>query len=659
MSYENKQNPTYNLESVSQPDLNNTSPSQSPINQTQSNQEPPAQPQSTQSTQSTQSYEEPPAQPQSTQSYEETPPAQPQPQSTQSYEETPPQPQPQSTQSYEETPPAQPQPGPPLPLEKDQSSINENINTVSPDSNINNDENDNVSVVSDTEYLYKDGVLDCQKVEQLVRDIMNEFNEKYENHEYKIQYDPENDFKMQDGSIYTYLIDDMLTKQFGYMYDTTDQTYTIKLCIYKIDTRSKKPYLSFLLKDNDLIEYSYKSTADGMLNKDEFDEHDSFITTLNDELNKLNSTSEKVSGGMNFQPNPYAQPQVPPFGQLQPNPNPYEQPQPNPYEQPQLPPLGQPQPNPYAQPQVPPFGQLQPNPYEQSQPNPYAEPQPNPYEQPQPNPYEQPQPNPYEQPQVPPFGQPEQPQVPPFGQPEQPQYPQTEPEESQYPQTEQEQPQYPQTEPEESQYETPIEDIPIQNTPVEDTQFNIESSFKGIIPYYTNNIIYVVLNYTSISSIPKDTHWVTVSEIETNQNISYEIKQFFQQNEYMKTIHDAYLRPLPNPKVFYLSKLNDSGDYENIPRDANSVDFLIPRTFIKEKGNFFLFSKTPILSTNESELLKALVFIDESDLSKIDKSALFSFGNSKMKSSQIFSEFTNKNTEYLFVKQFDSFLLLD
>jgi len=584
--------------------------------------------------------------------------------------------------------------GAPEPVVGSQQPIDENPKQLESTQVESTNDNDIESVVSETEYLYNDGVLDCQKVEQLVNDIINEFDEKFEKHEYKIQYDPENDFKMKDGSIYTYLIDDMLTKQFGYMYDTKDQTYTIKLCIYKIDTTSKLPCLKFLLKDNQFIEYTYKSTADGILDTDEFDEHDAFITTLNDELTKLNSTSKKLSGGSNYQSLPqYGQPiqpqtQQPLYGVDQQQVPPYVTPDQQLYGVDQF---QSPQ---YVTPNQPLYGvdQLQVPPYvtpnqplygvDQQQVPPYVTPNQPLYgvDQQQLPPYVTPNPPLYgvDQQQVPPYVTPDQ-QL--YGIDQQPVPPYVTPDQQLYGIDQQQVPPY--VTPDQQLYGIDQQQVPPYVTPQQqqlpyglnqqvpmyaesqlpldtaiETPFNIEACFKGIIPYYTNNIIYVILNYTNISSFPKNTNWSSVSEIETNQYVSYEIKQFFEQNEYMKTIHDAYLRPVPNPKVYYLCKLKSSGDYENIPRDSYTVDYLIPRTFIKEKGNFFLFSKTPILSTSEFDLLKALVFIDDSDLSKIDKSSLFSFGNSKMTSSQIFSEFTINSTEYLFVKKFDSFLMV-
>jgi len=110
----------------------------------------------------------------------------------------------------------------------------------------------------------------------------------------------------------------------------------------------------------------------------------------------------------------------------------------------------------------------------------------------------------------------------------------------------------------------------------------------------------------------------------------------------------------------YLSQITDSGEYQNILSIEFSSTSLIPRSYIKKKGNFFLFSKTPILSTSiENELVKALVFIDERDNSIILKDSAFSFGSAKFTSPYLFNEFTYQNIEYLFIKQYDLFKILN
>jgi len=455
-------------------------------------------------------------------------------------------------------------------------------------------DDDTDSVISDTAYLYKDGILDCSEVDKLITTITNDFNNKFEKKEYKIKYDPENDFKLKDGTIYTYLIDDMLTKQFGYLYDTTNQTFTIKLVCYKIDTTTKYPYLKFLLKNNSFIEYSYKSNLLETLDKDEYDIHSDFITSLNSELEKI--ITEKKSGGFNPQ-NPYL---------------PVEQP-------PTYTPVGQP--NPYGTTGQPP------NPYETTgQPNPYGTTG-------QPSPYGTTE-------QTPTYTPVEQPS--PYG-------------------TTEQTPAY-----DTSQYDTTSESSPYDKTissseqvqPTSDS-INIDTMFRGIIPYYPNNTIYVILNFTNMNSVPKGCKWNTVSEIEQTNNMPL-VQNFFTENLYMKILHTAYLTPVPTPKIMYLCKGNESNQYENIKlSDTNKINYVIPRTFISKKGNYFLFSKIPILSTDKSEdLVKALVFIDENNKINILSESTFGFGTSSFESPYIFNTFTNQNTEYVFVKPFDSFLLL-
>ena len=183
--------------------------------------------------------------------------------------------------------------------------------------------------------------------------------------------------------------------------------------------------------------------------------------------------------------------------------------------------------------------------------------------------------------------------------------------------------------------------------------------FRGIIPYYPNNTIYVILNFTNMNSVPKGCKWNTVSEIEQTNNMPL-VQNFFTENLYMKILHTAYLTPVPTPKIMYLCKGNESNQYENIKlSDTNKINYVIPRTFISKKGNYFLFSKIPILSTDKSEdLVKALVFIDENNKINILSESTFGFGTSSFESPYIFNTFTNQNTEYVFVKPFDSFLLL-
>ena len=191
------------------------------------------------------------------------------------------------------------------------------------------------------------------------------------------------------------------------------------------------------------------------------------------------------------------------------------------------------------------------------------------------------------------------------------------------------------------------------------SEINIEKIFKGIIPYYPNNIIYAILNFNEISTIPKNTKWVTVSEIEKNNKISPNILNFFTENSYVNKLHTAYLTEVLIPEVMFLCKITDSGEYVNIFQKDITIPMIIPRSYIKEKGDFFLFSKTPILSTtDENEIVKALIFMDKSDTSVILKDSTFSFGSPKFTPPFLFNEFTYQNNEYVFIKQYDSFMIL-
>jgi hypothetical protein len=628
-----------------------------------------------------------------------------------------------------------------IPKSEDPEGISFDDSENKPKDESRQDESDDTnSVVSDTENLYNEqGILDCVKIDQLITDIISDFNMKFEKKEYKIQYDPENDFKMRDGEIYTYIIDDMLTKQFGYMYDTTGQTYKIKICAYKINTTSKKPFLQFLLRSGDFIEYSYKSKLDVSLNTDEFDEHDDFITSLNEPLKQIiGENTAEIKGGMNYQGqlNSGIQPQTvneQPYGQqtgslqfMQQDPSQktnqsiIDQPLqglgiPSQFSQQQQPLSGL-----GIQQQQPPSGlgiqqpssglgiQQQPPPSEYGQ-QPSSglgiqqQPPPSEYgQQPPPSEYGQ-QPPPSEYGQQPSSGLGIQQQPPPseYGQPPSSEYGQPPPSEYGQPPPsgfgmpslseqsgfEQQQSGFGISLPSEfgqsqSSFGMPPPSGFEQQPPsgfgislpsefgqsqssfgmppsLEQPDFDIKTAFKGIIPYYPDNIVYVIIDLTKteLSKTNKDIKWTTISEIEES---SKNINQFLIENPFMKIIHNAYLIPIPIPKAYYLCKLNESSnDYENILiDDASSSSYLIPRTYINDKGNYFLFSKKSILSTsNTDELLKGLVFIDETDKTVILEDATFTIGTQRFDPPYIFNTFQKQSTEYVFVKQFDSFLL--
>ena len=136
--------------------------------------------------------------------------------------------------------------------------------------------------ISETESVDSMENFNCDRLSEMVDSIITDFDSQIENKSYEIEYDEENDFKTKNGSVYTYPIEDMLTKQFGVMYDTSNKTYSVKLCIYKVNIDSNIPYLTFLLKNRmekyEFIDYSYTNTLD---ENSDTEEHDDFLEKLN------------------------------------------------------------------------------------------------------------------------------------------------------------------------------------------------------------------------------------------------------------------------------------------------------------------------------------------------------------------------------------------
>ena len=182
-------------------------------------------------------------------------------------------------------------------------------------------------------------------------------------------------------------------------------------------------------------------------------------------------------------------------------------------------------------------------------------------------------------------------------------------------------------------------------------------TFKGIIPYYSEKNIYVILNFTKTEFEESNTYkWATLDEIENIQQINNvpidsEIKYFLDENEYMKVIHNAYLRPVPIPKVMYLCKEDENGQIVNVEKNSfNKV--LIPRTYINGKGNYFLFSETPIVKNEERVLQQFLIFYEEPEKTVL-KDPFFSFFYQKFEDKYLFNSFIKQNTQYLFVKSLE------
>ena len=182
-------------------------------------------------------------------------------------------------------------------------------------------------------------------------------------------------------------------------------------------------------------------------------------------------------------------------------------------------------------------------------------------------------------------------------------------------------------------------------------------TFKGIIPYYSEKNVYVILNFTKTEFEESNTYkWATLDEIENIQQINNvpidsEIKYFLDENEYMKVIHNEYLRPVPIPKVMYLCKEDENGQIVNVEKNSfNKV--LIPRTYINGKGNYFLFSETPIVKNEERVLQQFLIFYEEPEKTVL-KDPFFSFFYKKFEDKYLFNSFIKQNTQYLFVKSLE------
>jgi hypothetical protein len=570
---------------------------------------------------------------------------------------------------------------------------------------LNDDDHEDIESVDSMENL------DCEKLNQMVDEIINDFDRKVENKSYEIEYDPENDFKTKDGSVYTYPIEDMLYKEFRDYDDAPNKIYSVRLCIYKVDTHSKIPYLTFLLKNKmdkyEFIEYTYT-------NEDETEPHDAFMREVNKKVNNL--LQNKIFGGSNLQEN---NPVLfnPPKNDVLPEPQPIQHqdqdqaqsqpqpvlPEPQPIQeqaqaqaqfQPVLPEIQpfQEQAQPQSQPVLPEMQPFQKQVQPQSQPvvpemqpiQEQAQPQSQPV-LPEIQPIQE-QSQSQSQPVLPEM-QPIQEQAPPIlPQPQvvqnqiqlilpqpQPQIQNTQNQEEhdiQSLQTTNESMQKePSTEIQSEITESKIQDNPMSmlfnpeketdetNGPEESFDSEFETMFKGIVPYYSQNIIYVVLNFSNTQMESSKTYkWTSLDEIlnERKPNdvlIDSTVKYFLDENEYMKHIQDSFLTPVIIPKRMYLCKKDENGNFVNVEKNG-TTDILYERTYISGKGNFFLFSETPILKNEKRELEECLLFYDKNN-ENVLKDPFFSFFYPKFGEKYMFNRFVKQNTQYVFVKSLD------
>jgi hypothetical protein len=166
------------------------------------------------------------------------------------------------------------------------------------------------------------------------------------------------------------------------------------------------------------------------------------------------------------------------------------------------------------------------------------------------------------------------------------------------------------------------------------------------------NNITVVLNITE--GIPSTYTFATLDEILIKKkinNISVDptVISFLNEQSYLTVIYNKNLEPIQIPKVYYLCK-EENGEYVNI---ENGKSKFIPRTFIKGKGNFFLFSETPILNNETRELKQFQIIFDENGENVLkDDSGVFASFKPFDKQFQ-FNTFTIVNTKYLFLKSLE------
>ena len=170
-----------------------------------------------------------------------------------------------------------------------------------------------------------------------------------------------------------------------------------------------------------------------------------------------------------------------------------------------------------------------------------------------------------------------------------------------------------------------------------------------------------MLDFTNFKNqIPSTFKYASLDEILNskkinNTNIDNKIPSFFQQNDYLTKIYNQNIQPIIIPKVYYLCK-EENGEFVNIENIRDEPILFIPRTFIKGKGNFFLFSETPILKNESRELKQVLLFFDENSPDVLKENSGFFNSSKKFEKIYNFNKFEQKSTKYLFIKSLDGVL---
>ena len=528
---------------------------------------------------------------------------------------------------------------------------------------------------------------------------------------------------MKDGTTYSYVINEMFNKRFGYYYDTSGQTYNVRLFIYKINTNSKMPFLSILLNnDNNVykfIEYSYNSTLTEPVDMNEY-EYDDFIQKLETKLKEL-FQEKKILGGQIGQPlqsssvKPYEPLIVEPNqnNQFQYNQNQDNQFQDNQFQDNQLQ-DNQFQDNHFQDNQFQ-DNKLQDNQFQdnklqdnklqdnklqdnQLQDNKLQDNQ----IQDNQNQDNQFQDNQFQDNQL---------------QDNQNQDNQNQDNNLQDNQLQDNKLQDNQNQDNKLQdnqlQDNKLQDNQNQDNKLQDNQFQdnqnqdnklqdnqfqdnqkqdkenlystieIENQYKGIITNYPENIITVILNFSDFTNelpesytqlnnstkLPVTTvqsgdysnirgyKYVLLDEIINKKNIDNipidnEINEFLKDNDYLMKINDIHLQPIPFPKKYYLCK-QENGEYINIEKINEISKNFIPTTFIEGKGNFFLFSETPILKNEKRDLIQFSIIFDENGENVLNDNSGFFSSFKPFDEKYLFNTFTQINTKYLFLKSLE------
>ena len=175
-----------------------------------------------------------------------------------------------------------------------------------------------------------------------------------------------------------------------------------------------------------------------------------------------------------------------------------------------------------------------------------------------------------------------------------------------------------------------------------------------MVTNYPENVITIVLNFTESDFKTSSFYqYVSLSEIQKTTQIDSAVNTFFQQNPYLTKIYNVHLEEVPIPKTYYLCK-EENGEFVNV---AKSTD-IIPRTFIKGKGNFFLFSETPILTDETRDLAKFAVLFDENGENVLKEDSGFFSSLKPFEEKYAFHLFTQNSRKFVFLKSLENIVEL-